>query len=113
MSDESALGQKQTFAPQKVMSALPPKADIKCVFRHVCFGPIANMAEKRRGCLREPRLPQVAARGTSALTICGNRACDCDHHFRNSPATFIRIPIVGMFHTSERANGTSAIFRIA
>jgi hypothetical protein len=24
----SALGQKPTFAPQKVMSALPPKADI-------------------------------------------------------------------------------------
>jgi hypothetical protein len=24
----SALGQKQTFAPQKAMSALPPKADI-------------------------------------------------------------------------------------
>ena len=24
----SALGQKQTFAPQKVMSALPPKADM-------------------------------------------------------------------------------------
>jgi hypothetical protein len=24
----SALGQKQTFAPQKGMSALPPKADI-------------------------------------------------------------------------------------
>jgi len=24
----SASGQKQTFAPQKVMSALPPKADI-------------------------------------------------------------------------------------
>jgi hypothetical protein len=24
----SALGQKQTFAPQNVMSALPPKADI-------------------------------------------------------------------------------------
>jgi hypothetical protein len=23
----SALGQKQTFAPQNVMSALPPKAD--------------------------------------------------------------------------------------
>jgi len=29
----SALGQKQTFAPQKVMSALPPKADI-------CSGPV-------------------------------------------------------------------------
>jgi hypothetical protein len=25
----SALGQKQTFAPQNVMSALPPKADIR------------------------------------------------------------------------------------
>jgi hypothetical protein len=25
----SALGQKQTFAPQKVMSALPRKADIE------------------------------------------------------------------------------------
>jgi len=25
----SALGQKQTFAPQKAMSALPPKADIR------------------------------------------------------------------------------------
>jgi hypothetical protein len=24
----SALGQKQTFAPQKIMSALSPKADI-------------------------------------------------------------------------------------
>jgi hypothetical protein len=24
----SALGQKRTFAPQKVMSALPPKADM-------------------------------------------------------------------------------------
>jgi len=25
----SALGQKQTYAAQKVMSALPPKADIR------------------------------------------------------------------------------------
>jgi hypothetical protein len=25
----SALGRKRTFAPQKVMSALPPKADIR------------------------------------------------------------------------------------
>jgi hypothetical protein len=25
----SALGEKQTFAPQKGMSALPPKADIR------------------------------------------------------------------------------------
>jgi hypothetical protein len=27
----SALGHKQTFAPQKVMSALPPKADISAL----------------------------------------------------------------------------------
>jgi hypothetical protein len=40
-------------------------------------------------------------------------AGDRDRHFRNSPATFIRMPIVGIFHTSERANGKSAIYRIA
>jgi len=55
----SALGQKQTFAPQKVMSALPPKADVCSAIRHVCFGPIAGIAglidylvgaaEQRRG----------------------------------------------------------------
>src|SRR4029450_10226263 len=39
----SALGQKQTLAPQKVMSALPPKADIRGAKRNVCFGPIADI----------------------------------------------------------------------
>jgi hypothetical protein len=57
----SALGQKQTYAPQKVMSALPPKATTKadmqqrvmsvlppkadmCSARcHVCFGPKADI----------------------------------------------------------------------
>jgi hypothetical protein len=29
----SALGQKQTFAPQEVMSALPLKADIRGAFK--------------------------------------------------------------------------------
>jgi hypothetical protein len=36
MAGLSALDQKQTFAPQKAMSALPPKADIsqpRCHFR--------------------------------------------------------------------------------
>jgi hypothetical protein len=28
MARMSALGQKRTFAPQKAMSALPPKADV-------------------------------------------------------------------------------------
>jgi hypothetical protein len=39
----SALGQKQTFAPQKCMSALPPKADMCGATRYVRFGPIADI----------------------------------------------------------------------
>jgi hypothetical protein len=31
----SALGQKQTFAPQQVMSALPPKADMRSATKDV------------------------------------------------------------------------------
>jgi hypothetical protein len=56
----SALGQKQTYAvqtgmsalppiatakaefPQRVMSALPPKADMCGALAHVCFGPKAD-----------------------------------------------------------------------
>jgi hypothetical protein len=39
----SALGQKQTPALQKAMSALPPKADVCGANRHVCFGPKADI----------------------------------------------------------------------
>jgi hypothetical protein len=52
----SALGQKQTCAPQQAMSALPPIATVKANFPHkvmsadmcgarayVCFGPIADI----------------------------------------------------------------------
>ena len=35
----SALGHKRKFAPQKAMSALPPKADIPRGERHFCFEP--------------------------------------------------------------------------
>jgi hypothetical protein len=38
----SALGQKQTFALQNLMSALAPTADICSATAHVCFGPIAD-----------------------------------------------------------------------
>src|SRR5215471_14911106 len=38
----SALGQKQTYAVQHVMSGLPPKADMCGAHTHVCFGPIAD-----------------------------------------------------------------------
>jgi hypothetical protein len=43
----SIEGQKQTFAPQKAMSALPLKADMCSALAHVCFGPIADMAPRR------------------------------------------------------------------
>jgi hypothetical protein len=41
----SALGHKQTFAPQKVMSALRPEADIPCSERDVRFVPIADIVQ--------------------------------------------------------------------
>ena len=40
----SALGQKQTFALQKVMSALPPKADMCSAQGNVRFVPIADIS---------------------------------------------------------------------
>ena len=43
----SALGQKQTFAMQKGMSALPPKADIHRRCRNVRFVPEADMCSAR------------------------------------------------------------------
>ena len=43
----SALGQKQTCAAQKVMSALPPKADMCGATRDVRFVPIADMPNVR------------------------------------------------------------------
>ena len=39
----SALGQKQTFAVQKGMSALPPKADMCGALGYVRFGPRADI----------------------------------------------------------------------
>ena len=41
----SALGQKQTFAVQKAMSALPLKADMCGATRRVRQGPIAGTPE--------------------------------------------------------------------
>ena len=47
----SALGQKQIFAVQNVMSALPPKADICGATADVCFVPIADIERL----IRSPR----------------------------------------------------------
>ena len=62
----SALGQKQTCALQKGVSALSPKADIKVPDGHVCFGPLANISPYSiisfitwlRG---DPKIPEVGA----------------------------------------------------
>ena len=49
----SALGQKQTFALQNVMSALPPKADMCSAIRHVRFVPIADMTDLSRNSMMD------------------------------------------------------------
>jgi len=46
----SALAQKQTFAAQKAMSALPPKADICSALAHVRFVPKAD----KKAAMRRP-----------------------------------------------------------
>src|SRR5262245_14181769 len=47
-ADMCALSQKQTYAMQNVISALPPKADMCSGLAYVCFGPYADMADKKR-----------------------------------------------------------------
>jgi hypothetical protein len=42
----SALGQKQTLAHVRVISALPPKADIVEQDRDVCFVPFADDVQR-------------------------------------------------------------------
>ena len=42
----SALGQKQTLGKVRLMSALPPKADIGTQPRNVCFVPIADILQR-------------------------------------------------------------------
>jgi hypothetical protein len=43
----SQMGQKPTFAQQKAMSALPPKADMRGAKTNVRFGPIATNASQQ------------------------------------------------------------------
>ena len=50
----SALGQKQTCAAQKVMSALLPTADMRGATSDVRYGPKADMA------IQTERLPLIS-----------------------------------------------------
>jgi len=56
----SALGQKQTFAMQYVMSALPPIADICSALAHVRFVPIADIPSLTRSPHRRVRAAATA-----------------------------------------------------
>jgi hypothetical protein len=49
----SALGQKQTCAPQNVMSALPPIATAKATCRDgdICFTPESGHVQRTSSCL--------------------------------------------------------------
>jgi hypothetical protein len=57
----SALGQKQTFAVQNVMSALPPIADMCSATRNVRFMPIADIVSGIRDNKKPPNFrPRVS-----------------------------------------------------
>src|SRR5262249_55867932 len=59
MGTMSALGQKPTYAVQKSMSALPPKADMCSALAHVCYGPegdIGVSSVKRKSPEHLPRV---------------------------------------------------------
>ena len=62
----SALGQKQTFAVQKGMSALPPKADMCGALGDVRFVPIADIAPP---IAQSPSLDEFGAK-TPELVVC-------------------------------------------
>ena len=59
----SALGQKQTYAMQNVMSALPPIADMCIALGHVRFVPRADMAPPIRSPRRLAPAATVGLRG--------------------------------------------------
>ena len=65
----SALGQKQTFAAQNGVSAIPPKADMCSATRHVRFVPIADISELNSGLPRHAPLACLEAEGASGLEV--------------------------------------------
>src|SRR5262249_30583473 len=65
----SALGQKQTYAAQKGMSALPLKADMCGAKSNVRYGPKTDNATKRN----VPSAIKVFLMGPTRLTLNGRR----------------------------------------
>ena len=60
----SALGQKRTFGPRNLMSALPPKADIVEGDWHVRFVPKADILRQAAGAIA---LSAIVATRTKAI----------------------------------------------
>ena len=94
----SALGQKRTFAVQKGMSALPPKADMCSALAHVRFVPIADIdhvshsdprAKKETACWRSLRnLVKRFAQAAAALASAFRKA--------SRSALIVAASVVGM-----------------
>ena len=72
----SALGHKRTFALQKVMSALPPKADMCSALGHVCFVPIADSPKgqyrcRQWSCITANAMPEKSWTGDALIVLLG------------------------------------------
>ena len=65
----SALGQKQTFAVQYVMSALHPKADMCGALAHVRFVPIADIPVMSMSSPLFPKAPSPTGYADPACLI--------------------------------------------
>jgi hypothetical protein len=91
----SASGHKRTFAPQKVMSALPPKADMCSATRDVRFVPIADVGAPVSGrCQLENGLHTSGTRQTREYRRC----CTGSEFTERFPVAdiLIRCPIAGV-----------------
>ena len=76
-TEMSALGQKQTCAAQKSMSALPPKADMCSATRHVCFVPM----ERTRSQLALATLLRAIRSATKRICCCLRSSFDMRYDF--------------------------------
>jgi hypothetical protein len=71
----SALGQKQTFAMQNGMSALPPKADMCGAKSDVRFVPRADI--RKRLCKQKDRLAAISPKSDQVEFSPGRQTSRC------------------------------------